>query len=158
MRRAFVGMLLIATAAALPSGARAQQQGATRFGAQVSFGHDIDFGLGARVRVPIYQVLPGFAVDGAFDYFFPGGDLKYWELNANANYTVLLRNASVEPYFGGGLNLAHASVASVGDTNLGLNVVLGTRIGKSAHLNPYIEAREELRSGGKLVLTAGLLL
>ena len=156
MRKKIILAALVA-AATIPSGARAQAPAPTRFGAQLSFGNDIDFGLGARARVPIYQFLPGFALEGAFDYFFPGNGLTYWELNANADYTILLRNASAEPYLGGGINLAHASANSASDTNVGLNVLLGTRFGRSRRFNPFIEAREELRSGGKLVLTAGIL-
>lgn len=155
MRKAMIVAALVAVA--MPSMARAQAQAPTRFGAQLSFGNDIDFGLGARVRVPVDQLLPGVAVEGAFDYFFPGNDLKYWELNANADYTLLLHDASAQPYFGGGLNLAHASTNAASDTHLGLNVLLGTRLGRGPRFNPFIEAREELRSGGKLVLTAGLL-
>jgi hypothetical protein len=108
---------------------------------------------------------------GSFDYFFPsdppgGGDLTYWEINANLVYVVPLGSPPINPYFGGGLNLAHAGVESplpgggtisLGDEDLGLNLVGGTSINlNNSRLRPFVEARFELSGGEQFVVTAGL--
>lgn len=156
--------VLVAAAAALPSSASAQRAQPVRFGAQLSYGSDIDLGIGGRVRIPLPQVYQGVGLDGSFDYFFPGGNLTFWEINADGNYTFPVKNSSIEPYVGAGINYAHVSADCGGldidcsDSNAGLNVLGGARFGvEGKHWTPFAEARGELRSGGKFVVTGGIL-
>jgi hypothetical protein len=89
--------------------------------------------------------IPGLGVIGSFDYFFPGTvDLSgvgvdisadYWEINGNLFYSFPVSGASIEPYFGAGLNLATASVDVTGagetvddsQTELALNLSMTAR-------------------------------
>jgi opacity protein-like surface antigen len=146
--------LIMTAALVLVCGSVASAQ--TRFGIQGSFGDDADFGIGARVRVPVVSISPAFAVIGSFDYFFPDGPVDYWEINANASYTIPGVRGNIMPYAGGGLNIAHASVSGFSNTDAGLNLMGGLNFRTSGRLMPYAEIRVELGGGEQFVLTGGL--
>lgn len=138
------------------------------FGPQVSYADDADFGIGARVvaGVPDYA---GFEVAGSFDYFFPDGDVDYWEINGNVLYNFAIEGVdSFRPYAGAGLNVARfdANVEDTGipgfefdgsSTELGLNLVGGGKFATDAAVTPFVEARLEIEGGEQFVLTGGLL-
>jgi len=146
----------------------ADLHGQVRFGAQASYGDDTDFGLGVRLTSSLRSLFPRtpIAFHGSFDYFFPdeggsGVDLTYWEINPNVVYLVPVRNSTLGPYVGGGLNIAYASVdvgfGSESDTELGLNLVGGLQFGTATRLRPYVEVRLTVSGGDQFVLTGGLL-
>lgn len=135
------------------------------FGPQASFADDADFGIGARVvaGVPDYA---GFEAVGSFDYYFPDG-FDYWELNGNVLYNFELEGeSSVRPYAGGGLNIARfeSDVDDVpgvdvdtGNTEVGLNLVGGTKFATDATTTPFVEAKFEVSGGEQFVIQGGLL-
>jgi hypothetical protein len=135
------------------------------FGAQLSWGDDVDLGVGARLEANVGSSLSSTGIlsralfVGSFDYFFPGNDVTYWE--ANANLAVPVGTSSLRPYLGAGLNLAHTSVdvgtVSASNNDLGLNLLGGIHLG-SGKLQPYAEARFEAGGGEQLILTAGIML
>ncbi|NNG17568.1 MAG: hypothetical protein HKM89_13915, partial [Gemmatimonadales bacterium] len=89
-----------------------------RFGGQLNYADDFDFGLGPRVAIAD-PALGEFRFIGTFDLFFPdspaGTDFDYWELNGNVVYDFAITSApSLTPYVGGGLNIAHFSGSSTG--------------------------------------------
>lgn len=151
--------------------------GQFRIGPQASYGTDSEIGIGGRA-VMGFPALPGFGVIGSFDYFFPdvpeGADVSfdYWELNGNLFYAFPVSAASVEPYFGAGLNLAHASrdtddPTGTGDdsqTELAFNLLAGFEFPMTG-LSPFVEVRVELggddgffvRGENQVVITGGLL-
>ncbi|MCG8470194.1 MAG: porin family protein [Gemmatimonadetes bacterium] len=140
-----------------------------RIGGQLSFGDDTDFGIGPRVGVGLPNVISGLWLVGSFDYFFPdegfrgsGASVDYWELNANLIYPVTLPDVTnLQPYFGGGVNIAHASVtppeSSVTDTDtrFGLNVLAGLDFPLQG-FTPFVEARLEIEGGDQFVVTGGI--
>ncbi len=163
MRRAVV--MLVAAAAILGVASPAVAQ--VRFGANVDWGTDTDFGIGARANVGLGRVSPGLPLEGlvTFDYFFPGSDEHYWELSGNALYRFTSQGTSFAPYLGAGLLYAHTSVdagticnipgVDCSNSSFGLNLIGGLRFKGGPNFLPFVEARFEARSGSQLVLTAG---
>lgn len=152
----------------------------SRFGGQASFGDDADFGLGGRVLLDFTTALTGLAFIGSFDYFFPDNvgvdaatEANYWELNGNAVIEFGIASApNLQPYVGGGINFAHASVddtspdapEDTSQNDLALNILAGFEF-PLAGITPFAEARYTfagddsflVRQGSQFVLTAGLL-
>jgi hypothetical protein len=174
MRKVMVGLAvvaglgLVAQAAVAQTAVRpASSEKPISFGVQGSFmTQSVGPGVGARA---VYNDLgttlnvPGLRAYGAFDYFFPGNSLTYWEINAGATYDVKLGGVTgVTPYVGGGLNYAHTSASSggysVSASRTGLNVLGGGRFKLGAKLNAFAEARFELGGGDALAVTFGILL
>lgn len=147
-------------AAALAFAADLQAQ--TRFGVQANFGTDTDFGIGGRAIFGLRSLFPTTPLDGhvTFDWFFPGNDVTYWELNGNVAYRFPVQR-NLGPYVGGGLNIAHVSVdvplaGTVSDTDVGLNVLGGITFGARGRATPFVELRGELGGGDQLIITGGL--
>jgi hypothetical protein len=172
MRKLLGSALLLAVVALAPTDAAAQRRAAPRptassstkpsFGVQLDWGNDPNFGIGARGVFPLQSLFPKTPLDGivSFDYFFPGNNVKYWEINGNIVYRFTVpRSSSLGPYAGGGLNIAHASSSVVAGsvTRAGLNLVGGTTIKlKGSHLLPFIEGRGEVGGGKTFILTGGV--
>ncbi|MGH7553362.1 MAG: hypothetical protein ACREMQ_10105, partial [Longimicrobiales bacterium] len=87
-------------------------------------------------------------------------DCSYWELSLNGAVPLVAGN--IDPYVGGGLNLARftseadALGVEVDNTDLGLNLLGGLRF-MLGTLSTFAEARAELAGGKQLVLTFGAL-
>lgn len=158
MRR-LVLTLVLAAATAAPAAAQIS------FGPQGSWGDESDFGIGARLQVPLADVIttqPGSAANdlfliGSFDWFFPDLDgVDYWEINANAGYRLQLEE--LRPYVGAGLNFARIDIDAIdeGETEVGFNVLGGLSFLLGA-LDAFTEARFELGGGEQFVFTFGVL-
>lgn len=134
-----------------------------RFGAQVSYADDADFGVGVLLDYPMSRLLnnaPVFAQASA-DIFFPGNDITYFELNWNVLYKFRIQSSPIAPYAGAGLNFAIASVGGgcTGDcssSDLGANMVGGVRFPNAGKLLPFVQVRYELGGGEQFVLTGGI--
>ncbi|MEO8295109.1 MAG: hypothetical protein ABI613_06290 [Gemmatimonadota bacterium] len=159
---AAVGLLLCAGAVT----AEAQ----VRFAPQASFGSETDFGIGARAKLELANMIksPGFFGIGEFNYFFPSGPLNYWEINANLGYIIPGAQRTAHPYVGAGLNIGHASVncgtdtgsgisyGGCSSTDVGFNFLGGLNFHTRTKLTPYIEARAQLGHGNQFVATGGV--
>lgn len=139
-----------------------------RFGGQLNYGDDTDFGLGPRL-VLADPALGEFRFIGSFDLYFPddggGVDIDYWELNGNIVYDFEVTTApKLTPYVGAGLNVAHVSVdlTSPGltgggsNTELGVNLLGGLEFGLGK-IRPFVEIKVELEGGEQFVITGGVL-
>jgi hypothetical protein len=150
-------MALIAVLA-FAAGAAAELRAQVRFGGQLSFGDNADFGIGARLEYTPRRLIPNAPVvsSASFDWFFPDErGVDYWELNYNIAYQF--QADALRPYAGGGLNLAHESGAGGSDTRLGLNLLGGLKFRTAGRLAPFVEARVELSGGEQFVITGGVL-
>ncbi len=91
MGKAFgaVGFALVALSMVRPVQAQA------RFGAQVNYSENTDFGLGARVGFPLGSELKRKGIEGlvTFDYFFPD-NFNYWTVTADGLYHFTPANSS----------------------------------------------------------------
>jgi hypothetical protein len=153
--------------AGLMMGAVSRGEAQVRFGANVDWGSDTDFGIGGRLNFGIGGLAQGQPIEGqvTFDYFFPGNDVHYWEISGNGLYRLSTRGSSIAPYLGAGLLYAHTSVnagsvcnitgVNCSDSSLGLNLIGGLRFKGGPNFLPFVEARFEAKSGSQLVLTAG---
>src|SRR3989454_10922272 len=174
MRKWIGSALLVAAVVFVPAQLVAQRRPAARpaprsadrpsFGLQLDWGNDPNFGIGGRGVFPLQSLFPKTPLDGivSFDYFFPGNNVKYWEINGNVAYRFRVpARSSLGPYAGGGLNIAHASVTIAGvsgsDTKAGLNLLGGTTFKvKRSTLIPFVEGRGELGGGKTFILTGGV--
>jgi len=160
MRTTLIGLGLLV--ALVTSPARAQNR--ANWGLQLSVAQQTDVGLGARFDGGIGSLMPSaqrWRFQGAFDYFFPGGALRYWELNADLAYDIPVRNTRLAPYAGAGLGVAHSSLAGVrfsGASDVGANLLAGLRFPSVRGPTPFIEMRFELGGGEQFVFTGGVLL
>lgn len=151
-------VLVLIALLALCAGATTSLSAQVRFGPQVSFADDADFGIGARLEYGLDKLFPKAPLLSAasFDYFFPGNNVTYWEINYNVSY--LFKVDALTPYAGGGLHFAHASVDGGGsNSEMGLNLLGGLRFKTASKLTPFVEARIELGGGEQFVLTGGLV-
>jgi opacity protein-like surface antigen len=139
-----------------------------RFGAQANWGSDTDFGVGARVNYGLEKIIKNVPLTAmaSFDWFFPGNNLTFWEINWDVAYNFRLPQPTIAPYAGAGLGFAYAKVGGgctnipgldCSNTSVGLNLVGGARFKMRGKLTPYVEARADLHSGSQLVLTGGVL-
>lgn len=154
---------------ALAWGATSASAQAVRVGGQVSLADDADFGLGGRLGFELPSVAAGLWAVGTFDYFFPGddlfgsgGDVDYWEVNGNFLYDIAIPDAQVTPYFGAGLNIAHASrpVPAMpddrdSDTKLGLNLIAGLNFDVTG-FTPFVEVKIEIDGGEQFIAAGGI--
>jgi len=128
--------------------ARAQDAQTARVGSRMSYNFDVrDPGIGAQLDLPIAPRLALYP-SGAV-YLVDRGSL--YGLNADVKVRV------ARPlYVGGGLNLMHRSVADVGNTDAGVNLLGGLegRVGRRVH--PFAEGRVILNDGSAFELGAGL--
>jgi opacity protein-like surface antigen len=160
--------LVVVPTLAVPLAAAEEKR--VHFGLEGNWSDDVDFGLGARVDVGLSGKSDGLGAFASFNYFFPSTpgiegvdfDSKYWEANANVTYTL---HGKIAPYFGAGLNLAHASVtgtANVGpdfdieaegaSTQVGLNLLGGLRVNERF----FVETKIELGGGETFMVGAGV--
>lgn len=154
--RKLVSVLAVLTVFALaaPRGVEAQE---VHFGPQLSLAEDTDLGVGGRALVNL-SGMEGFEIAGSFDYFFPGSNFDYWEINGNLHYNIQVSESEVFfPYIGAGLNYANASSGGVSNSDIGLNLVGGSKFQAAERFIPYAELRVEAGGGEQIVVTGGLL-
>ncbi|MBL8986435.1 MAG: hypothetical protein SFV24_21480 [Gemmatimonadales bacterium] len=153
---AVAGAVLLVGLASKPAEAQVQ------FGANVVWGDDADFGVGARLGFPLGQALKdkGITALATFDYFFPDyGTL--WELTGNGVYNIK-SSGSVSPYVGAGVSFASASVDNCPATidcsssDFGLNVLGGIKFKAMGNVVPFVEARFGIRDGSQLAIAGGV--
>ena len=158
-------VLVLAAALSLPAFSSAQaQMGRERmsFGVQVNFADDADFGVGARLRHSLASLFPRAPISGigSFDFYFPGDNISYMELNYNVVYNFTVASApKIRPYAGGGINFARVSVDVPGggdETDVGLNILGGMLFRTAGRVTPFFELKFEAGGGEQFVITGGL--
>jgi len=136
-------------------------QGTPHLGGQLSFAQQANAGLGLRLEQPLVPFWTSdLRLDVAFDYYFPDQPINYWELNGDLAWGFPLRGSRMSVYVGAGLNIARTSVNGVpgsGESDLGINLLVGMRFPTATRVTPYVELRPELGGGNRLVLTTGLM-
>jgi hypothetical protein len=132
-------------------------------GGQLNWGFsDADAGVGARISGMAVRNY-GLELMGSFDYFFPGDNVDYWEVNLNFAYAIPgVTSTEIEPYAGAGINIANASVdvggavGTASNTDVGANLLAGIKypIGNAM---TFGEVRLELGGGEQFVVTGGVM-
>ena len=138
----------------------------TRLGVMLAYGTEVEnLGLGVNAEFPVMEDL---TIAPSFVYYFPqgdyfGGDLNWWELNANANY-YLVDNENLGFYGLAGLNYSHISFdydtafgsVDSSDGEFGLNLGVGANFNLNSNITPFAEARYVIIDGSQLVIAAGV--
>ncbi|MDT0677176.1 outer membrane beta-barrel protein [Autumnicola musiva] len=143
-------------------------QNETRLGAMLAYGTEIEnLGVGVNAELPIMENL---SISPGFIYYFPkneaGIDLRWWEINGNANY-YFVNNDNLGLYGLGGLNYSHVKVdydgnsfggssMGVSDGRFGLNLGAGANFSIGSSIIPFAEAKYVIIDGGQLVIGAGV--
>jgi hypothetical protein len=148
--------MAVGFAVATPAVASAQMG----FLVQASYGDDVEFGVGGGVTFGLGSLTTnsGIRAEATFDYFFPGNDLTYWEINGNA----LMDIKSVPSlYVGAGINYANFGVdcdicgdIDLDSSDIGLNLLAGWNFAGSK--GPFVQAKFEVGGGEQLVISGGI--
>ena len=141
-------------AGALCLAAPGQADAQVHLGPQVSIGDEV--GIGGRALFNLSD-MEGWEVAATFDVF-PDGD--YWELGGNLHYNFAIEDApGLYPYVGPGLNIGHRYDGPGDDTELGVNLVAGTKFQAAERFTPFAELRVTLEGirDDAVVVTGGLL-
>jgi len=121
-----------------------------------------DFGIGARAEFGTSHL--ALVLSG--DWYFVNEeieDLKFYELNANLQFTF--PTEGFRPYIGGGVGLARASLGlnffDDSETETGYNLLGGIKFGGPG-INPFIEVRYVIYGDteafdNRFVLTGGII-
>lgn len=138
----------------------------TRFGVMLAYGTEIEnLGVGINAEFPVMENL---TIAPNFVYYFPhgdyfGGEMSWWELNANANY-YLVDNENLGFYGLAGLNYSQISFdydtpygyVDRNDGEFGLNLGVGANLNVNSNITPFAEARYVIIDGSQLVIAAGV--
>jgi hypothetical protein len=152
--------LAVGFAVATPAVASAQMG----FLVKANYADDMEFGAGAGVTFGLGSLTTnsGIRAEATFDYFFPGDNINYWEINGNA----LMDIQSVPSlYVGAGVNYANISFDFDDDfcevfgcdadaSEVGLNLLAGWNF--SGSKGPFVQAKFEVGGGEQLVISGGL--
>lgn len=145
-------------ALATPSVASAQMG----FVVQGNYADDMEFGVGGGIGFGLGSLTTnsGISAEATFDYFFPGNDLTYWEINGNALMDI---KSVMGLYVGAGVNYYSIGIDSdlcgafcdfAEDSGVGLNLLGGWKFAGSK--GPFVQAKFELGGGEQLVISGGI--
>ncbi|HEY6807612.1 MAG TPA: hypothetical protein VI160_02400 [Gemmatimonadales bacterium] len=145
--------LLLASAAPLAAQRRARRLGdptpGPSVGAHLGYSFDVDEPLlGAQATIPF---TPHLGFYPSFDYYFVS-NASLWALNLDLKFRPPSRYGAF--YFGGGVDLMHASANGVGGSTTNLNLLAGLE-GHRRRGNPYLEARLILGDGSAFQMALG---
>ena len=111
----------------------------------------VGFGAGVNLHLGPGTEHLGIRVEATFDYFLVDDPGTLWELNAE-----LLRDLPrvKHAYVGAGLHSARTGVTSSQQTQIGINVLGGYKLG-SGEAAPFVQTRFAIGGGDQLYLTGG---
>lgn len=143
-----VAVLALSSAVA---GTAQAQAGQMHLGPRASYQFDLEeFGIGAQFSAPIARNLEFYP---SFDYFFVDVG-SFWNLNADLKYRIATREINWL-YLGGGLNVARRSFNGNGNTNAGVNALVGAE-SRAGRVHPFAEFRFTANDGSTGQLSVGL--
>lgn len=120
MVRRALAVIAVAATATLSTSTAAHAQ--LRLGPELAWNDDADLGVGVGLEVGLPSLHPAVAFMGDFIWFFPGGDVDYFEFNGNLTWDIPLEETAVVPFALAGLNVATVDTNGGGDTDVGLNL------------------------------------
>lgn len=139
-----------------------------KLGAGLLFGSEIEsVGIQVRGEVPINE---SWRAAPALNFFFPGNNINWFSLNADANYLIPIESDVVGLYALGGLNLSFVGtddetyfvngvpVEVEGETytELGLNLGIGADFNIDSAITPFAELKYVIGDWDQAVLAAGV--
>lgn len=150
--------MAVGFAVATPAVASAQMG----FVVQGNYADDFEFGVGGGVTFGLGSLTTnsGIRAEATFDYYFPGDDLTYWEINGNALMDI---KSIPSLYVGAGVNYYSVGIDSdlcgdlcdfAEDSGVGLNLLAGWNF--SGSKGPFVQAKFEVGGGEQLVISGGI--
>jgi hypothetical protein len=151
--------MAVGFAVATPAVASAQMG----FVLKANYADDMEFGAGAGVTFGLGSLTTnsGIRAEATFDYFFPGDNLTYWEINGNALMDI---KSIPSLYVGAGVNYANFEIDDEGfceivdcdlsSSDIGLNLLAGWNF--SGAKGPFVQAKFEVGGGEQLVISGGI--
>jgi outer membrane immunogenic protein len=155
MKKNVLILLLILAGAFAGNNLMAQEN---RVGFLIAFASgDVDeTGIGA---VGEFKIASKWSLAPQLVFYFvddvAGQDASFFELNANANYYFFAQDV-FELYGLGGLNFARAKVGDNSDTEVGLNLGIGSNFDFGKKFVPFAELRFTLGEYDQTVLNLGM--
>lgn len=120
---------------------------------------DTDVGIGVEARIPLAELGPGFGLSlrPSFDYFFVDS-ITWLNLAADGLISFAVTGVPLTPYGIVGVNVTYVDTPFGSDTDVGINLGVGTKFGFSTMFEPFVELRKTFIGDARpLLLTAGLL-
>lgn len=145
-------------AAAVPLSSHAQFKVGPRV--TVDVGDIEEFAIGGDVRYTLSQVDAPIQLSGAFDLYFPEGDVTLFTVDLNGHY-VFPTEGTISPYAGAGIGITSVSFderfGGGSDSDVGLNLVGGIEF-QAGSVRPF--AQGQFTVGGdfdRFGITGGIL-
>jgi hypothetical protein len=130
LKRTLLLAAVLATMAVPSNSAGNERLG--QIGVQGGYGSELDWYLGVRTELKGSRLFKRARTAVDFDWFFPGGDLNYFEFDWNYLWPLasMARSNQSNFYFGAGLNLGRGWISG-GDSNweFGINTLVGLNFG-----------------------------
>jgi len=132
-------------------------QSQSRFGVGLAYGSEIEsIGIGANAE---FNAGGRINIAPSFIYYFENNNTTWWEANGNINYVFSQSSATV--YGIAGLNLTGVSVdlgplGDASDTELGVNIGIGSNFNTGGSVTPFAEAKYVLGNADQLSLFGGV--
>jgi opacity protein-like surface antigen len=111
-----------------------------------------EFLLGGTARIPLASA-PIVLNPGVEFYPSIGTDISLVVLNFDVQYQLEAEN--FEPYVGGGISMARASVLTISDWEAGLNLKGGLLFNPTSSVRPYAEAVLNFAGGQEALIFKG---
>ncbi|MCI0435918.1 MAG: hypothetical protein L0271_20080 [Gemmatimonadetes bacterium] len=139
-----------------------------RIAPEVSWGDDVDLGIGGRLLLNLNRLVSSEGTGGiagkldafgAFDYFTGCHDCSYYEITTGLLLPLTIRR--IGPYIGVGANFGHFSADEVSpgidasDTDIGLALMLGLLF-PLGQQQAFLELRRTAGGGEHTVITFGV--
>ena len=157
LRTAFFALFLFGLVAAPPAQAQTPWELGPYLGANLD-SNELLLGAIARIHLPSAPITlnPGLEFYPFLDDTGGGLSRSLFVLNLDVQYQ--LEAESVEPYVGGGISWARASVEnSDAVSDIGLNLKGGLLFNRRGSAQPYLEAVLNLDNGNALIFKGGFL-
>ena len=152
MRPLVVFTLLVGLSALAPAAAQTPLAAGPRVGFDVANVEELL--LGADVRL----ALPDVPVEGqaSLDVYLPAQG-SFVTLSTNVLYPVQIEDAALRPYAGGGLGFLFYDTGGTDQSDVGLNLVGGTRFRSSRSFTPFVQTQVTLGTVDLIAISGGLL-
>jgi hypothetical protein len=152
MRFLVVCAFLVGLSASVPAAAQSPLTAGPRVGFDVANVEELL--LGADVRL----TLPEMPVEGqaSLDVYLPAQG-SFVTLSTNVLYPFRVEDAALQPYAGAGLGFLFYDTVGADESDVGLNLVGGTRFSSARPFTPFVQTQITLGTVDLIAISGGFL-